>query len=51
MTTPQEVPAPAYPFHGNVRPILNEVLHALDKLLGDQRSNDYRPRQPAVRAW
>jgi hydrogenase-1 operon protein HyaF len=34
MTTPQEVRAPAYPFHGNVRPILNEVLHALDKLLG-----------------
>lgn len=34
MTTPQEAQAPAYPFHGNVRPILNEVRHALDKLLG-----------------
>ena len=34
MTTPQEVQTPASPFHGNVRPILNEVLHALDKLLG-----------------
>ncbi len=33
MTTQQEVPAPAFPFHGNVRPILNEVKHALDKLL------------------
>ena len=34
MTTPQEVQTPASPFHGNVRPILNEVFHALDKLLG-----------------
>jgi len=33
MTTPQDVPAPASPFHGNVRPIINEVLHAIDKLL------------------
>ncbi|MDH5454559.1 MAG: hydrogenase expression/formation protein [Gammaproteobacteria bacterium] len=33
MTTQQEVQAPASPFHGNVRPILNEVKHALDKLL------------------
>ena len=33
MTTEQEVQAPAFPFHGNVRPILNEVLHAVDKLL------------------
>lgn len=31
MTTSQE--AQAYPFHGNVRPILNEVLHAVDRLL------------------
>ncbi len=38
MTTQQEVQAPALPFHGNVRPILNEVLHALDKLLGDDES-------------
>ena len=33
MTTQQESLAPASPFHGNVRPILNEVLHAIDKLL------------------
>jgi hydrogenase-1 operon protein HyaF len=33
MTTPQETIAPAFPFHGNVRPILNEVMHAIDKLL------------------
>jgi hydrogenase-1 operon protein HyaF len=33
MTTQQETLAPASPFHGNVRPILNEVLHAIDKLL------------------
>ena len=33
MTTTQEVPAPAYPFHGNVRPILVEVTHAIDRLL------------------
>jgi hydrogenase-1 operon protein HyaF len=33
MTTPQETIAPAFPFHGNVRPILNEVMHAIDRLL------------------
>ena len=33
MTTQQESPAPASPFYGNVRPILNEVLHAIDRLL------------------
>jgi hydrogenase-1 operon protein HyaF len=33
MTDQQEVPTPAMPFHGNVRPILNEVLHAVDRLL------------------
>jgi hydrogenase-1 operon protein HyaF len=33
MTMPQDVPITASPFHGNVRPLLNEVLHALDKLL------------------
>ena len=33
MTTEQEAIAPAFPFHGNVRPILNEVRHAIDKLL------------------
>ena len=33
MTTSQDVQAPAFPFHGNVRPIINEVLHAIDKLL------------------
>jgi hydrogenase-1 operon protein HyaF len=33
MTTPQETTAPAFPFHGNVRPLLNEVMHALDRLL------------------
>jgi len=33
VTTPQDVQAPAFPFHGNVRPIINEVLHAIDKLL------------------
>ena len=38
MTTPQEVHTTASPFHGNVRPILNEVLHALDKLLGTNES-------------
>jgi len=35
MTTQQETLAPAFPFHGNVRPILNEVLHAVDRLLKD----------------
>jgi len=33
MTTQQDAQAPAFPFHGNVRPILNEVLHAVDRLL------------------
>lgn len=33
MTTQQEVPTPGSPFHGNVRPILNEVVHAIDRLL------------------
>ncbi len=33
MTTQQETIAPASPFHGNVRPILNEVMHAIDRLL------------------
>jgi hydrogenase-1 operon protein HyaF len=33
MKTEQELPAPASPFHGNVRPLLNEVLHAVDRLL------------------
>lgn len=33
MTTQQETIAPALPFHGNVRPILNEVMHAIDRLL------------------
>lgn len=33
MTTQQDVPAPAFPFHGNARPILNEIMHALDRLL------------------
>jgi len=28
----------AYPFHGNVRPILNEVLHAIDRLLDSGES-------------
>ena len=35
MTTQQETLAPAFPFHGNVRPILNEVMHAVDRLLED----------------
>ena len=33
MTTQQEMPTPGSPFHGNVRPILNEVVHAIDRLL------------------
>ena len=33
MTAQQDVQAPAFPFHGNVRPIINEVLHAVDRLL------------------
>jgi len=38
MTTQQETLAPASPFHGNVRPILNEVLHAIDRLLETNES-------------
>ena len=33
MTAATEAPARPFPFHGNVRPILNEVLHAVDRLL------------------
>ena len=33
MTTQQDAQAAAFPFHGNVRPIINEVLHAVDRLL------------------
>ena len=33
MTAQQETPTPGSPFHGNVRPILNEVVHAIDRLL------------------
>ena len=33
MTTQQETITPAFPFHGTVRPILNEVMHAVDRLL------------------
>lgn len=33
MKTQTEATSPASPFHGNVRPIINEVLHAIDKLL------------------
>ena len=33
MTAQQDVQKPAFPFHGNVRPIINEVLHAVDRLL------------------
>ena len=33
MTSQQESLVPASPFHGNVRPILNEVMHAIDRLL------------------
>ncbi len=33
MTAQQDVQRPAFPFHGNVRPIINEVLHAVDRLL------------------
>jgi len=35
MTTQQETLTPAFPFHGNVRPILNEIMHAVDRLLAD----------------
>ena len=33
MTTTDAPEARDYPFHGNVRPLLNEVLHAVDRLL------------------
>ena len=33
MTTLEGIQGAAFPFHGNVRPILNEVIHAIDKLL------------------
>jgi hydrogenase-1 operon protein HyaF len=33
MTSGNEAGARQYPFHGNVRPLLNEVLHAVDRLL------------------
>lgn len=33
MTGQQESLVPGSPFHGNVRPILNEVMHAIDRLI------------------
>lgn len=33
MTATHDDTGREYPFHGNVRPILNEVLHAIDRLL------------------
>ena len=33
MTSGNDASARQYPFHGNVKPILNEVLHAVDRLL------------------
>ena len=33
MNSTDGAPTPAFPFHGNVRPILNEILHAVDRLL------------------
>ncbi|MBT8107221.1 MAG: hydrogenase expression/formation protein [Gammaproteobacteria bacterium] len=33
MTNGNDSSARQYPFHGNVRPLLNEVLHAVDRLL------------------
>ena len=33
MTSGNDASARKYPFHGNVKPILNEVLHAVDRLL------------------
>lgn len=35
MTSIDKIPVQVEGMHGNVRPILNEVLHALDKLLED----------------
>ena len=33
MTTTETTTARDYPFHGNVRPLLTEILHAVDRLL------------------
>jgi hydrogenase-1 operon protein HyaF len=33
VTNGNDSSARQYPFHGNVRPLLNEVLHAVDRLL------------------
>ena len=33
MTTTETAAARDYPFHGNVRPLLAEILHAVDRLL------------------
>ena len=33
MTTPETATGRDYPFHGNVKPLLNEILHAVDRLL------------------
>ena len=33
MTSLEGIQEAVFPFHGNVRPILNEVTHALDRLL------------------
>lgn len=33
MNSPEVATARDYPFHGNVRPLLNEILHAVDRLL------------------
>ena len=33
MTTTESATARKYPFHGNVRPLLAEILHAVDRLL------------------
>ena len=33
MTTTDAATARDYPFHGNVRPLINEIMHAVDRLL------------------
>ena len=33
MTTTETATARDYPFHGNVRPLINEIMHAVDRLL------------------
>jgi hydrogenase-1 operon protein HyaF len=33
MTTTDQATARDYPFHGNVRPLINEIMHAVDRLL------------------